>query len=393
LPLIARAIIVVAVAALLAFQVVRSAAVEDPSTQSTLGARLWPSNPSVITELTMAEIGARAAKGESLSPAILRQVEDIARKAPLAPEPFLIHGALAQVQQRQGLAERFFTVARSRDPRSQAARYFLAEQYLRTGRTEQALAEMAVLSRLVPNGTVGLAPSLAQFARTPGAVPQLRSLFRSSPEFEPMVLSQLASDARNADLVMALWGGRPGSADPRSAEWQSKLVNMLVEQGQFAKAHATWRRLAGVNQAPGAIFNPGFAQSAAPPPFNWKFASGGGVVEPSPGDRLQVIYFGREDVVLAEQLLLLGPGRYRLSMAVSAPPGEGGEIAWTITCLPKTAEILRLPIRTKSIVAGDFSVPPGCSAQRLQLHGLAGDFPQSQELTVGRLELRKVAGQ
>lgn len=390
--MIARATIVVAAAVLLAVQVVRTAAVANPSTSATLGARLWPSHPSILIDRTMAEIGARAARGQSLPPAILRRVDDIARKAPLAPEPFLINGALAQIRQQQELAERFFLAARTRDPRSQAARYFLADRYLRTGRTEQALAEMAVLSRLLPEATAGFGPALAAFARTPGAVPQLRNLFRSSPEFEPSVLSELAADAANADLVLALWSRTPSSTDPLAAEWRSKLVNTLVEQGQFAKAYSTWLRVAGVNDGRSTIFNPGFGKVSAPPPFNWKLASAGGVVEPLPGDRLQVIYFGRNDTVLAEQLLLLGPGRYRLDMDVSAPPGEGGEIAWTLTCLPAANAIFRLPVARKGMLSGSFSIPEGCPAQRLQLSGLPGDFPQSQEFSIGKLSLAKVAG-
>ncbi|WP_309662847.1 hypothetical protein [Sphingomonas sp.] len=392
MPLIARAILIVVIGGGLAVQVIRTAAVTDDMSRATLAMRLWPSHPAVLTDRTMGEIGVRAAHGQSLTPAILTQVDQIASKSPLAPEPFLIKGALAQVQHNQARAEQLFIAAQARDPRSVAARYFLADRYLRSGRTSQALSEIAVLSQLFPQGMAGFGPALANFARTPGAVPQLRHLFQSSPTLEPVVLSALANDPRNAKLTLALWGRRSSDADPATAEWQAKLISNLVDKGDYASAYAIWRLVTGVNVGPGMLFNPGFAKSPAPPPFNWKFATAGGVVEPAAGDRLQVIYYGREDVTLAGQLLLLAPGRYRLSMEISDPPGEGTEIAWSLTCLPGKGSLFSLPVARKGPLAVSFTVPAGCAAQSLQLTGLAGDFPQSQDFSVGKLRLTKASG-
>jgi hypothetical protein len=392
MPLIARAVIVVAVAVLLALQVVATALVADRSTRLTIAARLWPSHPALMINRTMIEIGAHAARGESLPQETLRRVGEIARKEPLAPEPFLIAGALAQVEQEQERAERLFTAARIRDPRSAAARYFLADRYLRTGRVAPALAEIAVLSRLYPEARAQFGPALAAFAQMPGSVPQLRRFFRSSPELEPLALLHLSERTRNANLILALWTRRDGGADAAPPQWQARLVGKLVEEGQFAKAHEIWRTVTGMPDSRGSIFNPGFAKIPAPPPFNWALGTTGGVVEPAPGDRLQVIYFGRNDAVLAEQLLLLAPGRYQLSTDISGPLGKGGEIAWTLTCVSRAEPILRLPVAAKGRLAGSFVVPPGCPAQRLQLFGAAGEFPQSQEFTVGKLQLVRGPG-
>ena len=170
-----------------------------------------------------------------------------------------------------------------------------------------------------------------------------------------------------------------GEAAKRRRRDGSRVAGQAHQQagraGQFAKAHATWRRVAGVRDGPGTIFNPGFRKTTDPPPFNWRFAAAGGVVEPAAGERLQVIYYGRADAVLAEQLLLLAPGRYQLAMDIGGPLGEGAEIAWTLTCAPRTEPIFRLPVAGKGRLAGSFSVPPGCSAQRLQLTATARSFP------------------
>ena len=237
----------------------------------------------------------------------------------------------------------------------------------------------------------GFGPALAAYAQTPGAVPQLRTLFRTSPDLEPVVLSALADDAKNAQLALNLWARRT-PIPAGTAEWQAKLIGKLVEQGQFAGAYDVWRLVTGIKDDQGTLFNPGFAKSAAPPPFNWKYATTGGVVEPAGRGRLQVIYFGRGDAALAEQLLLLAAGRYRLSMDISDPPGEGGELAWGLTCVPGGQAIVRLPIERKGPLAATFSVPPGCAAQRLLLSGVAGDFPQSQDFSIGAFSLTKAPG-
>lgn len=326
------------------------------------------------------------------SPQILRQVEEIAVKTPLAPEPFLIKGALAQAAGRQEQAARLFSEARNRDPRSDAARYFLADYYFRSRRTEQALIEMAAFARLVPNGSTQFAPALAAFAKSPGAIPQLRMLFRRSPEFEPAVLAELAADAGNADLILALAG--PIAASPRepAPPWQSRIVGELVAKGQFAKALEVWQRLSGERHGGGAIFNPTFKPSAAPPPFNWTFGTAGGVAEPANG-RLRVIYYGRQDAVLAQQLLLLPPGRYHLAMTVTGQSAGRESLLWTMTCLPQGNRIFSLPLKAVSgAQGGSFPVPGNCPAQRLELTGLLGEFPQSVDIEIGNLRLTKAGG-
>jgi hypothetical protein len=296
---------------------------------------------------------------------------------------------VAQASGDEDRAERLFEEARTRDPRSEAARYFLADRYLRSGRTAAALSEMAVFSRLVPTAAEQFGPALASFARTPGVIPQMRRFFRSSPEFEPLVLSYLATDAGNADLILKLASPVSGSHP-----WQEQIVAALVDREEYARARAVWGTISGVKAPQARLFNPRFEAADAPPPFNWTFASSGGVAEPAGNGRLQIIYYGREDVVLAKQLLMLPPGRYRLGMQVQGQTGDGSAIAWTLTCLPQKRAILSLPVmQGQRTVAGDFMVPPGCPAQQLELTGSIGEFPQSIDFTIGNLQLEAAAGQ
>lgn len=386
--LLARAALVLLISGVVGYQAVRTAFVRGGLHASA--ARLWPSHPEVELRQTMVEIGTRAARGQALTAETLERVDAIARKSPLAAEPFLIKAAVAQLARHDGLAERLLVAARARDPRSRATRYLLAERYLRTGRTVQALMEISVLSRLIGGASGQFVPALALFARSRGAAPQLKQFFRTSPEFEAPVLYELAGDPNDTDLILALWSGST-ETPIQAPDWKGRLIARLVEQGEFARAYSVWSRLSGVAQRRGGIFNTTFSKLSVPAPFNWTFSSSGGVVEPTDGGRLQVIYFGRQDAVLAEQLLLLAPGRYRLSMEITGGSAEQSSVSWTIRCVPGRQVLSELSLgreRAKRQLEVDFSVPAGgCPAQRLQLTGTPGEFSGSAEFQVGKLQL------
>jgi hypothetical protein len=385
---LARVVAVALIAVLLAFQVVRTAVVR----QAPLGTPLWPGHPEIVRNQIMAEIGKIAALGDTIPPRLLPRVEQVAREMPLAPEPFLIHGALAQIEGRDAKAERLYLEARSREPRSPAARYFLTERYLRTGRVQQALAEMAVLSRLT--GAVGVfAPALASYAQTPGAVPHLRRFFAMAPEFEPVVLSALASDTKNLSLINLLWSGTRPSTAVGQPDWQAQIVTRLVEAQDFNRAHDAWRRFTGIAGPVPGLFNPGFARIDAPPPFNWTFGSAGGLAQPTGNGELELIYFGQDEAVLAQQLLMLAPGRYVIRMKVSGDVKPGSGIAWSIDCTTGRRSLLTLPVvrQPSRKLQAVFAVPPGCPAQQLRLIGSPGEFARAIEFTVGQLQLTRLA--
>jgi hypothetical protein len=387
LNLLLRWILLAILAALAGFQAVRIAAVRDAP--QGLGAKLWPDHPRVLVRRTMADLGASAARQQAPSQDTLQALAHIARRAPLAPEPFLVEGALAQVAGVDAKAERLFVAARLRDPRSEAARYFLADRYLNTGRTAAALAEVSVLSHLIPGASAQFAPALASFARTPEGRPELRRFLQKSPEFEPAVFQELAKDPRNADLILSLWTGKRSSDAEGAPVWQTTLLASLVEARQYAKAGAAWSRFAGARLS-GGIFNPQFRRLSAPPPFNWNVPNTGGVVEPGNGG-LQVIYFGRQDVVLAEQLLLLPPGEYELAVGVRGGGRERGSVSWTVRCDQGTQPLLTLPLAGAHAarLSGKFQVQAGCPAQWLRLSGTAAEFARTVEFTMSGLEVRR----
>jgi tetratricopeptide (TPR) repeat protein len=382
----ARIALVAVAAALLGFQVLRAAAVADREAHAGLAAALWPSHPAVLTDRALLVIATAAAHSRPVPEATRDDIRRIAARAPLSPDPYLIEGAIAETEGDGQAAEALLLAARSRDPRSRGARFLLADRFLRSGRITAALIEMQALVSLQSRGVEVFEPTLAAFARSPGAVPQLKAFFARYPRVEASVLSILAGDAANADLVLALANVR----DP-NPDWRGTLVSALASAGQYAKAYATWSRLSGIRPQRG-LFNSGFAKIAALPPFNWALPeTSDGVAEPDGKGGVEVLFYGRARAILASQLLLLQPGNYRLAMNVAEVDGEAGALHWTLRCANVNKDLADIPLRSGMAVGG-FAVPAGCEAQWLELQGLASDSPQTTELGIHDLRLIAEAG-
>jgi hypothetical protein len=379
---------VLGAALLTGVEIVRNAAVvQYAETKPQLAARIWPSHPASKLWLGLTEIGQSARRRAPVAPSTFDLVWNAARKAPLFPEPFLVRGIQAQLAGNQQVAEQAFLAARLRDGRSIPARYFLAEQYFRRGDAPRGLREIAVLARLVPDGITNLAPYVGSYAKDPRNRAQLRSLFHSDPMLEQAALTTLASDPRNADLILGL--ATPAKQAP---QWTEMLLRSLIAAGQYGKSQQVWARLAHVAPVSSSIFDAGFAGSDAPAPFNWTLTSSTvGLAERQPGGRLHVIYYGQDDGLLASQLLLLKPGRYRLAMGISGESSRAGGLSWKLTCADSKAQLFSLALSAlKGPGSGvTFDVPADCAAQSLELAGSAPELAQQVDVTISGLSLTR----
>ena len=367
-------------------QVVRQAMVDAPTGNPAMAAAAWPGHPAVIFRFAMDRIGQRAAAGQAPDDADIQIILAAAKKAPLSTEPFLVRGVAAQVAGNDRVAGAAFAAAKRRDPRSLPTRYFLASYYERTGNARQGLEEISALLRLVPGSVDAVAPQLAAYARRPESRGAVKSLLLAHPELEPAILGTLAKDARNADLVLALSEGASGS--PASRDWQARLVNSLVADGQYDKAQALWAAFADIPRAAiaqSAIFNADFADTSAPPPFNWLLASvPAGVAEYAEGGGLHIVYYGREPATLASQVVRIKPGRYRLAMPGARGAKGAKALSWKLLCLPDRKLLVDIPLDRQS--SGPFEVPAsGCRAQQIELVGSLQEMPETADLTVARL--------
>lgn len=378
---------------LMSIQVVRTAAVAV-WTESNLprAAVLWPEHPHVVGSVAMAEVGAAAATLQEPAKSTLERLRQLGSMMPLAPEPFLVEAAIAVRRSNYRRAEQLLVHARTRAPRSRAAHFLLADLYWRTNQIDRGLIELATFSRLVPGVAQQLAPSLASYAQTPGSLPQIKRILGLHPELGPPLLQQLAADPRNVDLVLDIATAAPG-AD--SSGWRQAMLNSLVESGDYQRAHAVWARFSGVSSnAYRLLFNPRFEPSDAPPPFNWSVASASDGIAELSREGLRVLHFGRGDVTLARQLMLLRPGRYRFEAQLADRVGEGSNIFWSVSCVPSKQQLLNLPVAASpGTVAGEFVAPQtGCRAQWLDLKGLGQDVANKTELRIREVRVTDRGG-
>ncbi|MEO6580565.1 MAG: hypothetical protein ABIN83_05390 [Sphingomicrobium sp.] len=389
-----RALIVLPVALLLIVVAVRAMIFLSPAGHPLAALRpTFAGHPQSLIDGAMRDIGLSARTGGAMPPSARQTMMRANRAYPLAAEPFLIEGTAAQMAGNGARAEALFIAARRRDPRAPGPRYFLADLYLRSNRIAAGLDEMGALARLSEKASRPLGPALAAYARTPGAIPQLRHFFHDSPSNRDTTLEILAKNPANAPLVLALAPPLPLRQSPQPV-WPAALVGSLVAAGDYVAAEDMWRRINGIGQH-ALLYDPQFRDRSAGPPFNWQLSSGSaGVAEPSGAGGLNVIYYGREEIAFATQLIRLSPGSYRLAMRLDGPASAG--VAWTVACVGSSnRQLLSLSLTgaTKGALSGSFTVPSAdCPAQWIQLRGRPAESSETAQLTISGLKLDPVGG-
>lgn len=386
-----RRAIVLLFCLVMGFHVLRSAVVAAPGPfWLGIAERVWPEHPRVLTFLVMRDVGLAAAQSKELSPSTVENIRSLAERQPLAPEPYLVLGAQAYQSRELERAEKLLLEARRRNPRSPAARYLLGSLYIESGRLEAGLKESAALARLLPGAAAQLAPALAQYISAPGAAEQVFRLLKTHADLAPPLLNELAANPRNADLLVSLSSTVPAGAF--SQRWQKRLIGGLLDQQDYSKAWSIWARLNGLDQKSRApIYDAGFQDSDSAPPFNWELARQGAVVERRDG-RLHVVYFGRDDVTLARQVLLLVPGSYRIEMDISGNINGSQDVRWELSCLPGRRMLLEAGPGggSGSRLRASFEVPSAnCRAQDLRLKAEPGEFPDTSDFTIANFSLTR----
>jgi hypothetical protein len=384
--MIVRGLLVGLIALAVAVQLIRNAAVQAlAESRPAEAARVWHAHPDAELASGLTTIATATRERTAIGPMVFSGIIDAARKEPLAPEPFLVRGVQAQLAGDERSAEQAFLAAKLRDGRSLPARYFLADLYFRRGDSARGLPEIGVLGRLAPNGVQNLAPYVAAYAKDRATWPQLKALFETDPRLEGETLVALAADSRNADAVLTL--ANQGRMGPSSL-WLAPLLQNLIKDAQYERARAIWASVSRIRIDRSAlIFDPTFLRSDAPPPFSWALTSSTvGFTERQRGGGLHVIFYGQEDGVLASQLLILPPGQYRLMTNAPGSLANADTLQWRLTCQGAAAPFASVPLPAAAR-GWNFTVAPGCAAQKLELFGSSADIPKQSEATIRSVSL------
>lgn len=318
----------------------------------------------------------------------------IANEVPLASEPFVFAGFQTLAANDIGRAEQLFAEARRRNPRLPAARLALISIYLNTDRPGPAGQEIAATIRTVPGSANVLIDELVRISQNPASRRALAAAIGDDPLMAE-VLNRLVRTDAAPDAILELAARQPPAADGRFAPWQSRIVEMMIDRGELARARQLWRGFARAEeQAGGLLYDPEFRGLPGGPPFNWVYASNEiGSAERSASGGLDVDFFGRRSGQLVSQLLTLAPGSYQLAFrAEGSANGQGAQLVWRIACRGG-AGLVELPLGNVTYSPQDFSrnfvVPAGgCPAQTIELVGVAGEYPAQQTARITGLTLR-----
>lgn len=366
-----------------------------------LAAQVAPRDPKVARAMTTRQFQRASVKAPTAPPALVESGKALSRSAPLSEEPFVFSGLAALKRGDVQRAGRLFEEAVRRDPRSRFARLLLLDNRLRTNQVDGAISEIAVISRLVPESNVLMVPELAKLALVPEARVPLKNVLDSNPGLKLAVLDRLVEiDAPLAD-VLWLAGDDLGADGTNPAPlWQVRLLETLVDDGRLSQAHAIWRRIVGLSgESDATVYDPGFQARRGPPPFDWRLLSDAtGVAEPASPNGLNVTFYGRQNAVLAQQLLRLVPGRYRIAMLASVDGRDAQpSLSWTIVCRKGGRELTSLPLIESNgrerPYSTTFEVPSDCVGQWLTLVGHSSEFPKTQTALIQRFSVSREDGQ
>lgn len=337
------------------------------------------------------ELAARRAMYESVLPT--RRVGDrelaLARagalSAPLGYEPFYLAARHAEQQGDVARATRLMEEARRRRANFVPARLQLAVYYGSADRFREMFAELDVALRLNAQVRDALLVEMTRLITLPDGRRELAAALARNPAWRRDFLNAASARAFAPADALALYEAVRAHRPSFTPSLEYRLyLESLVRVGQVSRARALWlATLAPERRARhAALFDGDFAGERALPPFGWVLASTAqGRAEMARDGRphLRADYFGGSNEVLAEQIVALSPGTYRLEYAVRSDEGvAGANIVWAIACNPSGATIVRADIDNVGGAyqrrAFAFTVPAGgCNGQLLRLVGEPGD--------------------
>lgn len=386
------ALLAAAAAPFLLYLIVRSVAV---ALSPPLALALPPTDSSPLMRLLILTAADPRTRVPAQTAAIAREA---AIDAPLGFEPFFVQARVDEQAGRLDSAIRLMEEARRRRPNNLLIHLQLAAYYQTAGRSEELLAALDFILRRSEEAKRAILPELARQLRTPPGRRTMAPILAGNPgwmrDFYAVARTQpIAADAAR-DYLERVRRLRRSGGDRLE---RGLYVQALVNDGDYRRAREMWLEMQRpeARQANALLFDPTFSGARAEPPFIWTFADADvGRASPARG-YLDIAYFGGSSIALAEQIVALPPGGYRLAMRAKSESGiTSGEIGWTIVCLPGEREIARLPLAGLNAefrpLAATFSVPAsGCSGQRLRLTANPGDIAATVEAQVAGLEIAR----
>lgn len=350
---------------------------------------------------------AEASAVDAFSPDRLAKPADLAARAllvsPLDTKALRILGIVADREHREPQANALMTIAASHTQRDPIPHLWLFHRDVLGGDWTQAMYEADTLMRK-PLPGYDIRAIVVAAAENPTARQALAERMRYGPPWSNSVVAQLALRNPAAAFELLLRLSQTGS--PPTDAQVGTLMKQMMSDGAVLNAYLAWTAFLPTSalQRLGDVYDPEFEGLPGAPPFNWKLAardSFGAELAPGPdgtGNALYVHNSSQRKVVLAEQVLLLPPGRYSLvARMYLEESGRAGELTWSLGCYGGDP-LAQVAASDDGLVwreaASEVVVPAnGCDAQRLVLTGEPGErLGEELRAWIDRVAVQRATG-
>ena len=345
---------------------------------------LAPGSPLVLRRAAESELAAgRIENAASLS-------RDALVRSPFDVRALRVFGLTEARAGREDAADEILTLAGNWSLRDDPAHAWLVERRLRRGDYASSFAHADTLVRrredIQPQ--VFRLFTAAAVADPQRALPVVARLLAAKPPWRPAYLASLNLTPEGlqvaGNLAILLQAGR----EPFSNQELQDLYGSLINAGGIQAIQTVRGRLNRPSLAT-LVTNSGFDEADHPGPFQWRLYEKAGIAAEITADdlapsnvALRVVYDGYATGTVAEQLVYLAPGSYRLTAAVRTESGNPVDrLAWTLTCATAGGgERASTPAGAQgdstdawTTLSGRFEVPANCPAQWLRLETRAAD--------------------
>lgn len=351
----------------------------------SLAIRVAPGSPEVLQRAAEAEFAA-----ERFDNARYLAEKSLSR-APFNARSLRVRGLVEAKGADTARANDLLTLAGNWSLRDDPTHAWLMENRLRQGAYGSSFAHADTLARR----RADLYPQIFRLFTTaaatdPRSVPSLVGLLAASPPWRNNYLNSLYERDEHAPVLAALAVGLEKTAAPLTNSELGHLYRMWASKGLFSGIRYLRTELRRPNPSV-RLQNGSFSTQALPEdiPFQWRFGAAPGVaVQISEDDlgrgggALRVQYDGRQPGVLAEQLMILPPGRIALSgQARFELPTDDAGMRWTIRCVETDTVVASALLSPPAPAGGPWKrwmtsaeIPAAaCTAQWLRLETLPGE--------------------
>jgi hypothetical protein len=325
-------------------------------------------------QLLVAGRGGPAARAEARSlaqAALLRDPTVVAAWRNLAIADF--------TPQRAGVTARLFGLIERMSRRDVPTQLWLIEERVRQNDIAGALQHYDIALRTAPEASQYLLPVLVSATGNDGIIGPLAALLRTDPPWRQSFLFTLAQAPPSGRNALRLVESLVAARLPPRPDIMATLIDKVAAARDFDSARRLYS-LARPGNADAFVRNGGFSGAAPFSTFEWAMVGEGDLSADQinmdgagDGNVLEVRAARGAGGIVVQQMLVLAPGRYRISER-SGPLSETRPVGlyWRIVCANRANSVVaEIPIarsRAAGAAAPAWQVPAGdCPAQWLAL--------------------------